>query len=386
MRLVFVLYAEDRDLLSSDEVYQKYYAVTGLFERLREDAGRHTDTMDHRYGAWAQLLTLFRLVHDGGRHGEMKLPGPEGLSVRPRPLPVPGRAAEGLEAAAGRTDRPAARLRRRRLPRAPQPAHPRRRAAELPDARRRADRLGLRDDDGLQPRGRPGPSIAIKPKKAHGAPTTINLDELLAQKPAERAKWLKQKTDQEFTGQAATALKEAETPEDAVAALEKKVAEGGHARASCRPGRWCSSRATSAASPGSHYTPRSLTEPIVRTTLRPILERLGRIADAGADPRPQGLRPGDGLGGVPGRGLPPARRTSWSRPGTPTIACPRSRRMRTSCSTPGGSSPSAASTGSTGTRWRSTWPSSRSGSRRWPRTTPSRSSTMPCDTAIRWWV
>ena len=26
---------------------------------------------------------------------------------------------------------------------------------------------------------------------------------------------------------------------------------------------------------GSHYTPRSLTEPIVRTTLRPVLQRLG---------------------------------------------------------------------------------------------------------------
>ena len=25
--------------------------------------------MDHRYGAWAQLLVLFRLIHDGGRHG-----------------------------------------------------------------------------------------------------------------------------------------------------------------------------------------------------------------------------------------------------------------------------------------------------------------------------
>jgi hypothetical protein len=36
--------------------------VLGLFERLREDAGRHTDTMDHRFGAWAQLLTLFRLT------------------------------------------------------------------------------------------------------------------------------------------------------------------------------------------------------------------------------------------------------------------------------------------------------------------------------------
>src|SRR5262245_30775210 len=32
---------------------------------------------------------------------------------------------------------------------------------------------------------------------------------------------------------------------------------------------------------GSHYTPRSLTEPIVRTTLRPILERLG------SNPTPQ---------------------------------------------------------------------------------------------------
>ena len=51
------------------------------------------------------------------------------------------------------------------------------------------------------------------------------LDELLAQKPGERGKWLKEKTDQEFTGQAAAAVKEAKTPEDAVAALEKKVAK-----------------------------------------------------------------------------------------------------------------------------------------------------------------
>ncbi len=35
MRLVFILYAEDRGLLSSDPVYANYYSVTGLFERLR---------------------------------------------------------------------------------------------------------------------------------------------------------------------------------------------------------------------------------------------------------------------------------------------------------------------------------------------------------------
>ena len=35
-----------------------------------------------------------------------------------------------------------------------------------------------------------GRSIAIKPPKSHGAPATINLEELLAAKPADRAKWL----------------------------------------------------------------------------------------------------------------------------------------------------------------------------------------------------
>ena len=39
MRLVFVLYAEDRDLMSSDPVYSNNYSITGLFERLREDDG-----------------------------------------------------------------------------------------------------------------------------------------------------------------------------------------------------------------------------------------------------------------------------------------------------------------------------------------------------------
>ena len=67
LRLVFLLYAEDRGLMSNDEVYVKFYSVTGLFERLRGDAGQYPDTMDLRYGAWASLA-LFRLVHNGGRH------------------------------------------------------------------------------------------------------------------------------------------------------------------------------------------------------------------------------------------------------------------------------------------------------------------------------
>src|SRR5271157_3135665 len=87
LRLVFILYAEDRSLLSNDEVYQKYYSIIGLFERLREDAGRHTDTMNHRLGAWAQLLTLFRLIYDGGRHGGLKLLPRKGYLFDPNRYP-----------------------------------------------------------------------------------------------------------------------------------------------------------------------------------------------------------------------------------------------------------------------------------------------------------
>ena len=214
-----------------------------------------------------------------------------------------------------------------------------------------------------------GRSIAVKPTKPHGAPTTINLEALLAQQPADRAKWLEQKTDQTVTGQAAAALKDAETPEDVVAALERKVGRRRRRRPSCRPGRWCSSRARSAAGPAR--TTRRARSPS-RSSRRPC----GRSsigsgeADAGADPRPQGLRPGHGLGRVPGGSLPPARRRGWSRPGTRTTACRRSRPMKTRSSTRGGSSPSGASTAWTRTRWRWTSPSSRSGWRRWRRTTP----------------
>ena len=277
MRLVFLLYAEDRSLVSNDEVYQKYYSVLGLFERLREDAGRHTDTMDHRFGAWAQLLTLFRLVHDGGRHGGMRLLARKGYLFDPDRYPfLEGRALGSKRVAGERTEPPRVsdgvvfRVLQNLL---------------ILDG----ERLSYRTLDveqigsvyetmmGFSLEVAEGRSIAIRPKKAHGAPTTINLEELLGEKPGDRAKWVKAKTDQEVTGQAASALKEAETVEDVVAALEKKVAK--EATPNIVPkGAMVLQPSDERRKSGSHYTPRSLTEPIVRTTLRPILERLGAEA------------------------------------------------------------------------------------------------------------
>ena len=89
LRMVFILYAEDRGLLSTDEVFTNYYSITGLYERLSIDDGRYPDTMDQRFGAWAQLLTLFRLIYRGGSHGSLTHPGARRLSFRSRSLSVP---------------------------------------------------------------------------------------------------------------------------------------------------------------------------------------------------------------------------------------------------------------------------------------------------------
>jgi hypothetical protein len=274
LRLVFILYAEDRSLLSNDEVYQKFYSVIGLFERLREDAGRHTDTMDHRFGAWAQLLTLFRLIYDGGRHGGLKLLPRKGYLFDSDRYPfLEGRPQGSKRQPGERTEPPRVsdgvvfRVLQNLL---------------ILDG----ERLSYRTLDveqigsvyetmmGFNLEVAQGRSIAIKPTKPHGAPTTINLEELLVAKPADRAKWLKEKSDQAVTGQAAAALKDAQTPEDVVAALEKKVARAATPNI-VPPGAMILQPSDERRKSGSHYTPRSLTEPNVETTFRPILDRLG---------------------------------------------------------------------------------------------------------------
>jgi hypothetical protein len=73
MRLVFILYAEDRDLLPSradaGSIYETSYSVRGLYAKLVEDSALNPDTMDERRGGWGQLLALFRLVHGGHPSG-----------------------------------------------------------------------------------------------------------------------------------------------------------------------------------------------------------------------------------------------------------------------------------------------------------------------------
>ena len=88
LRLVFLLYAEDRALLPVDHaLYAENYSVTGLAEKLTEDAVRYTGAMDRRHGAWARLLTVFRLVYTGAAWRDLWLPPRKGDLFDPRRHP-----------------------------------------------------------------------------------------------------------------------------------------------------------------------------------------------------------------------------------------------------------------------------------------------------------
>jgi hypothetical protein len=270
LRLVFVLYAEDRGLMSDDEVYLKYYSVAGLFERLRADAGRWPDTMDQRYGAWAQLLALFRMVYHGARRGKLRLPPRHGYLFDPRKYaflegrphgaePQPGERIHPPLVADGVVFRVLNNLLVLDGERIPY------RTLDVEQIGSVYERImGFRLEKAA------GRAIAVKPAKPHGAPATVNLEELLAVPAKDRGKRLKELTDQNLAGAALNALKAAETPEALVAALDRKTARDLTPNI-VPPGSMVLQPSDERRRSGSHYTPRSLTEPIVRKALAPIV-------------------------------------------------------------------------------------------------------------------
>ena len=157
MRLVFILYAEDRDLLPSRsdararEIYETSYSVRGLYAKLTEDATLNPDTMEERRGAWGGLLSLFRLIHKGHKTGFVQARG--GKLFDPDEFPfLEGRAsidepARILAVSDGCLLRILEGLMTLEV------ARRRSRTFVLPDTRCGADRFGLRDRDGFHCRG-----------------------------------------------------------------------------------------------------------------------------------------------------------------------------------------------------------------------------------------
>ncbi|WP_158840686.1 Eco57I restriction-modification methylase domain-containing protein [Saccharothrix deserti] len=75
MRLVFLLYAEQRELLPvKDPVYRDGYAVTTLHRQLSEDRDRHGEEVgDRRSAAWLRLQATFRAIHGGSEHPDLRI-------------------------------------------------------------------------------------------------------------------------------------------------------------------------------------------------------------------------------------------------------------------------------------------------------------------------
>ncbi len=95
MRLVFVLCAEERGLLLlGDPVYDRCYAVSPLRAQLADEAGRHgPEVLERRHDAWSRLLAVFRAVYGGMEHESLRLPALGGSLFDPNRFPfLEGRA------------------------------------------------------------------------------------------------------------------------------------------------------------------------------------------------------------------------------------------------------------------------------------------------------
>jgi len=268
MRLVFILYAEDRALLPVTGIYPDSYSVTGLFERLREDAGRHPDTMHARYGAWAQLLTLFRVLHDGAHARELPIPARAGRLFNPDAYPfLEGRPHGSCRVMGDRITPPLVsdgviyevlalllyldgdRLSYRAL---------------------EVEQIGSVYEAMMgftleQARGR---SIAILPHHV-----VVDLDDVLTLPPAAREKRLAD-AKCKLSDAGAKAWKTAKDEGELLAALGKKVSP--RTTDVLPVGALYLQPTEERRRSGSHYTPRELTEPIVRTTLQPQLDALAK--------------------------------------------------------------------------------------------------------------
>jgi hypothetical protein len=103
MRVVFLLFAEERRLLpSDDDIYESAYGVgqlVGQLERQASLAGEQA--LEHRTAAWHRLLALTRAVHSGVAHEDLRLPAYGGGMFDPDRYPwLEGRSAGEAGAAA----------------------------------------------------------------------------------------------------------------------------------------------------------------------------------------------------------------------------------------------------------------------------------------------
>jgi hypothetical protein len=275
LRLIFLLYAEDRALIPSrgDELaralYTEGYGVRTLHAKLLGDRARHPDTMEERRGAWGRLLAVFRLVHRGdgtgwirGRGGKLFDPaafpfleGRDGPDDAPAPPPITDgcvlRVLDGLLVLDGE------KLSYRTLD---------------------VEQIGSVYETvmGFSVLAMPGPALAIKAGKNNRTPVFVDLAALAAKRGKEREKYLKEEADRgQLPARVTSALAAAADTAALAEALLPIVDLRGSPHGAVPAGTPLLQPTDERRRTGSHYTPRTLTEPIVRHALEPAFARIG---------------------------------------------------------------------------------------------------------------
>ncbi|MCK6530348.1 N-6 DNA methylase [Myxococcota bacterium] len=274
LRLVFLLYAEDRALMPVEsELYQNHYSVAGLADRLQRDRLLQPQAMDRRFGAWSRLLALFRLVFEGARHGDLFLPPRQGDLFHPGRFPFlegrppgstdwrndPGRVPPLDDDTVGAVlDRlvtlDGQRISYRNLD-----------VEQIGSVYEALMGFSLRRARGQAVVLRPGDRVLELWEALEGDDPVRAVAAVAGLKPAEVARRAPDLASFTPTGD------DGADTEALLRALRPLLAD----RPPLRAGQHYLQPGDDRRRSGSHYTPRTLTEPIVERTLGPVLDRDG---------------------------------------------------------------------------------------------------------------
>jgi hypothetical protein len=290
LRLVFILYAEDRSLLPVEQpLYAKRMSLLGLFERLQRDNGNFPDSMSNRFGAWGHIISLCRAIYLGVDHGDFHIPPRQGDLFDPHIYSF-------LEGWTGES-----------APIVTQNERSNVRVPTVDDGTIfillssllifQGQRLNYRTLDveqigsvyealmGYHVTRCESAAVAIKLRNKKGSPKFwLAPDAVLARPATQRIKWLQDECG--FDKPVATKIKKilSDFKNDRSggynAAIEALLAfAAGKQKSSFEQraniGEFVLQPGAERRRSGSHYTPRSLTEPIVRKTLEPLIRCLG---------------------------------------------------------------------------------------------------------------
>ena len=281
LRLVFLLYAEDRGLLPVEQpVYAAHLSVLGLFEDLQADRGAYPDSMARRFGAWGRLVAVFRAIFLGVDHGTLKMPARRGSLFNPHEYPfLEGWGPAGSAPITQAEDRSSV-----KLP-----------TVDDETVFRVLEKLLVLDGQRLSYRALdveqigsvyealmgyhvlrvPSEAVCMKPDRLW-----VSAEEVLAVPVAQRARWFKESIGIS-AAQAAKLSEELKGATSIAVVLEAlaRFAAGGKKAdpllSKARAGQLVLQPGTERRRTSSHYTPRSLSAPIVRRTLEPLLAVMG---------------------------------------------------------------------------------------------------------------